>query len=922
MAMPEYAKGTTAAIAASKKEAELTKKVQATPLANAPKAAISNAAATANSNINKYDVAKADQAAKNAQQAKAVVSQIAKQAAQPQTLKEAFVQASPIVLPKTITSVVPPSDRPLASFMGDAAKRATQTTGAQQVGALNDVSLMAQQTYNTPSMSKAFEAALPSKELPLAIYMGEASKYPTGTDPYGLKSMTDATYGQVQKAVPSNIQPLGAQLGEVAKDVALASPATSASTQAQLQNLISSTYGEPVSTPTVTSTLFGDTLRAQQGISPASLVQPQGLGAPPIKTESAQPSAEKSPYVAMGEASKPVEKTPQQLAAEQAATASLAEQQRREMEQKPVAPVEKTPQQVAAEQAAIASLTEQQQRAKEEVVTAPPVKKEEQAVTAPPTTQARTGGIVAGTDKERSSNIPDGFKDQDGYTWNATSGQWESPEIWQNTVRNREAFRMASIPEFTADQRLGEIQAGINTATEFEKQLQSMQGMTPEEIQARFGEEPKVTTKPFGEPIVAGLENYPSQYAASVVDKQIADANRQIDLQTEEALRNRDLQTAQNLQAYKRAINEMRDTGFMQNQQLLQQMANRGMLTSGIAADAQTRLQMSMNQNIRDIAVKNQESQDKINADYKTAFDKLVQRREELASGRQESIDKIVKGIEADNREIQKLDLDYKKLQMEENKTLLNNAQDVLKRYADQGYDTTSFERYLVAGDVRGLAQVMAQSNIPQLSLIGKDMAAKIDETNSQIILNKRNAERAAMDTKQTLSQIDKQRSDTTGYIFMNGVMVKDSKGAPIRTSEAILNDRKMTDAEKRTAIAQTNAATARAKASQATSTKTTATTVPKPMSQSQQLNFLQDTISTLVIPKFEETLDAYGDTVRVKVGEELNPSNVKDFKEIMADLWASGTVNPEIIQNQYRAFGLTPPTLDDVLGIKKNPDR
>lgn len=715
--MPEYAKGTASAIAASKKEAELTKKAKATPLAKAPAPAISNAMATANSNTNKYDVAKANQNAFNAAQKATIAKQVEKQAPTPSV--ETFKKA--VQPPSGVTGVAVDALRSAFGLPPVSVEATTKPAPSAQ-----------------QDMKQAFAGAItqqpPATTLGLAQTSGVGKATPT--------------------VVPSTQQPTGAVLGEMAK---------------------------------------------------------------------------------------PVAKTPQQIASEQAATASLAEQQRRAMEEKaPVTPAPTVQQKprytigdkevsfqdyeasqqarylkaVADQDFALADrleadakslgwklpekqLAQQSQQISQQIAqnlpdqglknieagigTADAFAQKLREIQGQPASQivaeqqANETPIIKGTPTE-AEKVPDGFKDERGYTWNDVAGQWESPDVWANTVANRKKMEL---PAPTVDQGLIDLQKEIAGTDALEQQFRNVSRE----------QEPMVRTQPFGEPVVEEqppqFDNYPSQYARAVVDKQIADANRQIDLQIAEATRNRDLQTAQNLQAYKRAINDMRDKGFMQNQQLMQQMANRGMLTSGIAADAQTRLQMSMNQNIRDIAVKNQASQDKINADFKTAFDKLAQKQKDLETNREGDVEKIVKGIQADNREIAKLDTDLRKLQLEENKMLISNAQDVLKRYADQGYDTSAFEPYILSFNVQGLAQAMSQSGQRPLSLLGKDMLAKIEETNSKLILNKRDAERKAMETKQALSQIDKQRSESTGFVYQNGVPLKDAKGNYMMTEEA-----------------------------------------------------------------------------------------------------------------------------------------
>jgi hypothetical protein len=399
------------------------------------------------------------------------------------------------------------------------------------------------------------------------------------------------------------------------------------------------------------------------------------------------------------------------------------------------------------------------------------------------------------------------------------------------------------------------------------------------------------------------------------VEQQIAQANKELDMQTQEALRNRDMQAAENLQAYKRAINETQNKGFMQNQQLMQQMAGRGLLTSGIAADAQVRLQMSMNENMRDVAVKNQQSLDKINADYKTAFDKVTLKRDKLESGRQADIDKIVKGIESDNREIQKLDLDYRKVQIEENKMLMNNAQDVLARYAKQGYDTSAFEKFVLAGDTLGLARAMASTTDPQLSMLGKDMAATIEKTNSDIILNKRRAEETAMATKQKLSQIDKQRADMTGFEHKNGLPVKGKDGKYIPTFEAKTQAEKARQKQQEVELKKQEARTK-------VTSKTPAQV--KAMTSSQQLNYVQDAVGSLLQDETKQTqtgTDLYGrpEYSAVKTGKKvLDKADQTAFKEIMAELWSKGNIDFGVIRNVYTSAGLKAPTEEDMIMMSR----
>lgn len=279
------------------------------------------------------------------------------------------------------------------------------------------------------------------------------------------------------------------------------------------------------------------------------------------------------------------------------------------------------------------------------------------------------------------------------------------------------------------------------------------------------------------------LEQYDPEQAFRLaamqqVDKDIQAQNAELDRQMEQARIDNDTQQQTLIAGAKDRLRQMQDQNFQAFQTLQQQMANRGLARSGLAQDAQVRLQMNMNQQMRQLNQQIQVDQQKLSNAFMSKLSSIEDKRQKIASGREIDVDKLTKSMIKDYSDVQKSEIDLRKLQLEENKMLLTNAQDTLDRYAKQGYDTSAFDRYLASGNVQGLANAMAQSSIPQLSLIGKDIVAAIESTNSQVALNK-------MKAKESLSQIDKQRSDTTGFIYQNGVPLKDAKGNYVMTDRA-----------------------------------------------------------------------------------------------------------------------------------------
>ena len=878
--MPSYAQGTKQAIAASKKETELTKKAAATPLAKAPAAAISNAAATANSKAQSYDVKKADQNAKNAQQASTIVKQVAKQAPTPtvDTFKKAMpaptgVLGQVVDTTRSVFGLPPVSAEALAKQQPLTPQQSMNVYATGDVGKIQDYTKTNVTPMTDAEKQQAFIKAVDTRSDVLKD-QGGTRLVPSSSTTLTNQAIQDVTQAQnVAKGLtsvsPSTQQSLGATLGEQAKQAALGSQPA----KTELDTLVKQTYGNVVDTP----------VQKTQAEKDAEALSAR------LKTESTIPSKEQPSGAIAGELAKPKETvTPVTKTESAVKTDTKTDEGMKQIEAG-----------IAASDAFTKALKEMQVQSAATTTTGQTPATTTTAEQAP---TPRTGGVVTGTDKEKANNIPDGFKMPDGYTWNATLGQWESPDVWANTVKNRE--------------RMPQPAAEVPTPTPTPTTTTAEQGAVTEEpklkalpINLPTGE----TTQP--QPEAPAFENYPTQYARAQVEQQIAEANKELDMQTEEALRNRDMQAAENLQAYKRAINEAQNKGFMQNQQLMQQMAGRGLLTSGIAADAQVRLQMSMNENMRDVAVKNQQSLDKINADYKTAFDKVTLKRDKLESGRQADIDKIVKGIESDNREIQKLDLDYRKVQIEENKMLMNNAQDVLARYAKQGYDTSAFEKFVLAGDTLGLARAMASTTDPQLSMLGKDMAATIEKTNSDIILNKRRAEETAMATKQKLSQIDKQRADMTGFEHKNGLPVKGKDGKYIPTFEAKTQAEKARQKQQEVELKKQEARTK-------VTSKTPAQV--KAMTSSQQLNYVQDAVGSLLQDETKQTqtgTDLYGrpEYSAVKTGKKvLDKADQTAFKEIMAELWSKGNIDFGVIRNVYTSAGLKAPTEEDMIMMSR----
>lgn len=435
---------------------------------------------------------------------------------------------------------------------------------------------------------------------------------------------------------------------------------------------------------------------------------------------------------------------------------------------------------------------------------------------------------------------------------------------------------------------------------------------------------PSVTTSPTAQPTTPEQEMDIADFAVSEAAKQV-DANieaqmNDLDNQLAVAQQSRDTGRQEQLQAYKRALQEQRNQNFQQLDQMRQQMAGRGLLSSGLMADAQIRLQMSGNQAIAGLADKQMTALQRLDNNFKEAFDKIASAKGKLEAGRGDEISKIANTIIKENNAVQadaqKMDIELRKLQIEENKTMLNTMKSTLDRLKSAQINTLPFEGFYLAGDTEGLARALAASDQPELSVLGQQTVARIEQTKSDILRNMSEKANTDMTVRKKLSDIDKQRSDTTGNVWMDGKMLKDSKGNPIRTLDAIYNDKKLSIQQKNAEANKVRAATAAAKASSKKPAEI------KKMTPQQQQNFLDDAVDSLFTDQYEQKGTGFSAT-QVKTGvKKLEKDQQQAFIDIMSGLYARGDIDPTLVRNKFIQAGLDPSILTKASIIAApNPD-
>ena len=284
---------------------------------------------------------------------------------------------------------------------------------------------------------------------------------------------------------------------------------------------------------------------------------------------------------------------------------------------------------------------------------------------------------------------------------------------------------------------------------------------------------PSTESKPEGEPQPSLQDTY-TGLATAQVDKQIADANAQLDNQIAVAESNRDFGLKSQLENYKQAINAMRDKAFVQEQSIGQAMANRGLLNSGMYADALVRSGISMNQNLRDLVAKQDIAAQKLNSTFQTASDKIDKAREKLQTNRQTDITKLTDSIKKESEAGAK---DALKASLDMLQTLAKDNNLDISRYAPYMFVAASNPAN-ASKVLADLANAMYNDPNPTLSVAGQKL---VEQSN----LIKKQQQEVDAKTAKLVAEKDTEYAKMTGIQYRNGVPVKGKDGKAVFTFDA-----------------------------------------------------------------------------------------------------------------------------------------
>ena len=395
--------------------------------------------------------------------------------------------------------------------------------------------------------------------------------------------------------------------------------------------------------------------------------------------------------------------------------------------------------------------------------------------------------------------------------------------------------------------------------------------------------------------------------AQKQVDENIAKQTADLDLQIKQAVENRDFSAAQQLQAYKDAIRDVQNRAFLSGQGITQGMANRGLLNSGMYADALLRANMGSQEQIRQLAQTRQFNIDKATLDFNQLQEKINKQRNDILSGRATDIEKATKQLQADQATADKAKADILKQQMDQQNTEWNSFQTALLDAAKaNNQDTRQLIPYLATRDKQKVLDFLQASGNMPLTIAGQQ---------------------AIQDLNYRGTQNDKALQDMYGFEYSNGVRVKDKKGNYIRTLDAInketdqarkdadlalrkqqqadLNDYRSKQLKIQQQNANTSAKNAVTSASKSTSSKASSAKLP---SDAQQRRTIENVIGPLLTDVYvdsqgRKTTTApsgiLGSSVK-PVDSWLMPENEKAFNDKMKSLYEQGLIGDKAVIETY----------------------
>lgn len=171
------------------------------------------------------------------------------------------------------------------------------------------------------------------------------------------------------------------------------------------------------------------------------------------------------------------------------------------------------------------------------------------------------------------------------------------------------------------------------------------------------------------------------QQARKMIEDRDKASMASLDTQAKSALESRDFSTKQQEQAFKESIRNIKNENFLLGQKMMQSMAGRGMLNSGIFADAMVRNDMSAQQKLNDLSVKQQNYIDKFKTTYDTAMKKINDAKNKITSAQPADIKKAY-------NDLVKAQTDVQKMANDKQKDDFNMALDAYKTMANLGYNS------------------------------------------------------------------------------------------------------------------------------------------------------------------------------------------------------------------------------------------
>ena len=375
--------------------------------------------------------------------------------------------------------------------------------------------------------------------------------------------------------------------------------------------------------------------------------------------------------------------------------------------------------------------------------------------------------------------------------------------------------------------------------------------------------------------------------AQSQVDADIAKQNAGLDLQIKQATENRDFETAQNLQAYKDAVQGLKRSAFLSDQATIQNAAARGLLgASGLSnspflADLLMRSNMGTQEQARKMYADQQATAGRNQLAFNQLMERINQSKQDLASGRAANIEKTKQQLMKDQATLDQAQTEQKNKEWE----AFQSA--VLESATANGQDITSILPFLATRDVQGLSQFLSANKLP--------MTPKAKTAQEQAQLD-----------------ADIKRSDSEGIVYSGGKQVTGKDGKPIWTWKRILeeknSDRQQAEADRRAkqdeidnnlkertlGVEQYNAATSRINA----------TTGGSKSTPQQKLNLAQDAVKQLVVDTYSTPRFAFDQPVRT--GSTISDKDA--FGRILKSHVDNGDIDQQTAKDMYDAYGIPYP--------------